>query len=133
MTKTKKETTETNQELGRRGEDAAAVFLQSLGHRIIERNWRCRFGEVDLITEDGDTLVFCEVKTRRSLTAGEPLEAITPQKQRRYSRLAQYWLSGHPEADDRTVRFDAVSLLVKSEHKAEITLIKDAFLMVEAA
>ena len=123
---------ETGRELGRRGEEAAALFLQGLGQRIIERNWRCRSGEVDLITEDGDTLVFCEVKTRRSVSAGEPSEAITPGKQRRYSRLAEIWLSRHDQYDG-VVRFDVISILVTSKDRAQITLIKDAFMCEEGS
>ncbi|MCL2332893.1 MAG: YraN family protein [Actinomycetia bacterium] len=122
----------TRRALGRQGEEAAAVFLQNLGQRIIARNWRCRLGEVDLITRDGDTIVFCEVKTRKSLGAGQPFESITARKQQRYSRLAEFWLSRHQE-EDCAVRFDAVSILVKTEHEAELTLIKGAFLSEEGS
>lgn len=127
-----KSVAETRRELGRRGEEAAAVFLQGLGQRIVMRNWRCRFGEVDLITQDGDTLVFCEVKTRKSVRAGRPSEAITAKKQRKYSQLAALWLSRFQE-EECAVRFDAVSILVTGEHSARITLIKGAFLMADAS
>jgi len=121
---------ESRRELGRRGEEAAATFLQGLGQQIVMRNWRCRFGEVDLITQDGDTLVFCEVKTRKSIKAGLPAEAITVKKQRKYSQLAALWLSRFQE-EECAVRFDAVSILVTGEHSAQITLIKGAFYGVE--
>ncbi|MCL2324463.1 MAG: YraN family protein [Actinomycetia bacterium] len=121
---------ETNQALGRRGEEAAAVFLQGLGQTIIARNWRCRMGEIDLITREGDTLVFCEVKTRQSLRAGHPVEAVTLQKQTRYSRLADIWLSRHDQGD-RSLRFDVVSICVTGPHRAEISLFRSAFSYVE--
>ncbi|MCL2654165.1 MAG: YraN family protein [Coriobacteriia bacterium] len=122
--------TETRRELGRRGEEAAAVFLQGIGQHIIAQNWRCRFGEVDLITRDGDTIVFCEVKTRKSVRAGQPAEAITLKKQQKYSRLAMLWLNQYADTDC-AARFDAVSILVTGEHRAQITLLKGAFPLVE--
>ena len=126
-----KSAAEARRELGQRGEAAAAVFLQNLGQRIIAQNWRCRFGEVDLIAQDGDTTVFCEVKTRKSVKAGQPSEAITLKKQRKYSRLAALWISRFGEADC-AVRFDAVSILVTGPERATITLLKGAFDFVEA-
>ena len=121
---------QTQRELGRKGEEAAAVFLQNLGQRIVMRNWRCRFGEVDLITQDGDTFVFCEVKTRKSVRAGQPAEAITIKKQRKYSLLAALWLSRFQEGEC-AVRFDVVSIVVLGPHRARLTLTKDAFGQIE--
>ena len=127
-----KSTAQMRRELGKRGEAAAAVFLQNLGQRIVAQNWRCRFGEVDLITQDGDTIVFCEVKTRKSVQAGQPSEAITLKKQQKYSQLAALWLSRFGEADC-AVRFDVVSILVTGLHSAHITLLKGAFQLVGAS
>ena len=143
MTKTKTDRTQTpahsaadaRRELGRRGEEAAAVFLQKLGQRILARNWRCRFGEVDLITLDGEVVVFCEVKTRKSVRAGQPSEAITLKKQRKYSQLAALWLSQTDTGagEGRPARFDAITVLVTGEHQAQLTLIKGAFSLAEDA
>jgi putative endonuclease len=79
--------------------------------RVVERNWRCRAGEIDLVAVDGRWLVVCEVKTRRSLRAGEPVEAVTPQKVRRLRRLAGEWLSANGSATPhRAVRIDVVAV-----------------------
>jgi len=121
---------DARRELGQRGEEAAATFLQGLGQRILARNWRCRFGEVDLITRDGETIAFCEVKTRKSVKAGQPSEAITVKKQQKYSKLAALWLGRYGEPDC-AARFDAVSVLVTGEHSAQLTLIKGAFSLAE--
>jgi putative endonuclease len=98
-----------NIELGRDGEDLAAEYLSSRGMRVIQRNWRCRAGEIDLIAVDGRWLVVCEVKTRRSLRAGLPVEAVTPEKVRRLRRLAGEWL-GANESPCRAIRIDVVAV-----------------------
>ena len=82
-------------ELGRRGEELAAAFLVRAGYSILERNWRCRQGEVDVIAFDGREIAFVEVKTRTSVLFGHPLEAITPQKLARLRRLAGTWCERH--------------------------------------
>ena len=75
--------------LGRRGEDLAADFLQAHGMRIVERNWRCPEGEIDIVALDGDALVIAEVKTRKSLAFGHPFEAVGADKLARLHRLAR--------------------------------------------
>lgn len=80
-----------NQALGAEGESLAADHLVSRGYQIIARNWRCRYGELDLIMRDGDTVVAVEVKTRRGLGYGSPLEAITARKAARLWRLLFEW------------------------------------------
>ena len=98
------------QGLGRRGEDAAAAYLQRCGMVVVQRNWRCRHGEIDIVARDGSTLVFCEVKTRRGTAFGVPVGAITRQKVARLRRLAALYLAevgGHPGP----VRIDAVGIL----------------------
>lgn len=100
------------QTLGRAGEDAAAQYLESLGHVILDRNWRCREGEIDLVSRDGACLVMTEVKTRSSLRAGDPLEAITPRKLVRLRMLAGMWCAAHPELVGR-LRLDAVSVIMR--------------------
>ena len=79
--------------VGRDGEDAAAAHLTGLGMQVLARNWRCPAGELDVIALDGDCLVVCEVKTRRSGRAGSPLEAVTRQKVARLRRLTTIWLA----------------------------------------
>lgn len=98
------------QELGRDGEDAAAEYLTRHGMQVVARNWRCRYGEIDIIAREGAVLVFCEVKTRRGTGFGVPLAAITATKLARMRRLAALWLEengGHRGP----VRIDAVGLM----------------------
>lgn len=114
-------------ELGRRGEDAAAEYLEQQGYAIVDRNWRCRTGEIDLIARcDGDgrsAIVFCEVKTRTGLGYGGPLESITYAKGRRLRQLAGRWLAATGEqADD--IRIDAVGVLLRAGRESEITHIR---------
>jgi putative endonuclease len=97
-------------ELGRAGEDVAAAYLRSRGMTVVDRNWRCPAGEIDLVAVDGPWLVVCEVKTRRSLVAGEPVEAVTPDKVRRLRRLALAWVEAHSGGPRRAVRIDVVSV-----------------------
>lgn len=113
--------------LGRRGEDLAAVYLAATGIEVIDRNWRCSDGEIDLVGVDGDTLVIVEVKTRSSLDYGDPLEAITPAKLARLYLLASKWR----RASSRhfpSFRVDAVSVLDDGagapviEHLREVAL-----------
>lgn len=106
-------------ELGPRGEAAAAQYLASRGMQIVATNWRCRLGEVDIIAREGATLVFCEVKTRRGLAFGLPLEAITPGKAARLRRLVGQWLAdgpGHPGP----IRIDAVGIVWHRDGRLEI-------------
>lgn len=96
--------------IGARGEDAAAGFLQKNGYRILERNFNCRYGEVDIIAMRDGYYVFIEVKSRNTLAFGSPCEAVTPYKQRRIVSVAMYWLfqkhkTGVP------VRFDVVEVV----------------------
>ena len=96
--------------LGRYGEDLAAAHLQATGLQILERNWRCRMGEIDIVALDGDCLVVCEVKTRQSVTAGAPLEAVTRVKLGRLRRLAAAWLADHDRHFPR-IRIDVIGIL----------------------
>jgi putative endonuclease len=100
-----------NQERGRRGENEAVAFL--VGHRfvILDRNWRCRAGEIDIVAKDGDELVFVEVKARSSLKFGHPFEAVTPTKLARLRVLAGLWREAHPLTAG-TSRIDVISVLL---------------------
>lgn len=117
------ETTDVRQALGRRGEDLAAEYLAGLGYRVVDRNWRCRSGEIDLIArveqEGRSKIVFCEVKTRSGLGYGDPLESITFAKARRLRLLAGQWLADHGEHADH-VRIDAVGVLIRPGAQPEI-------------
>jgi putative endonuclease len=97
-------------DLGRRGEQLAADYLAAAGLKIVERNWRCGHGEIDIVATDGPVLVVCEVKTRSSAGFGTPLEAITVQKARRLRRLAVHWVLDHGTVYDQ-IRIDVVGVL----------------------
>ncbi|MEU5878222.1 YraN family protein [Spirillospora sp. NPDC047279] len=99
-----------NRTLGQRGEDAAAAYLTKIGWTIVERNWRCRQGELDIVAHDGRRHVVCEVKTRRGVTLGTPFEAITSDKAVRLRRLAWEWAS-HNGVPGARIRVDALCLL----------------------
>jgi putative endonuclease len=96
--------------LGRYGEDVAARHLQSEGFVVLDRNWRCDVGEIDIVARDGDTLVVCEVKTRSGTGFGSPLEAVTTTKAARLRRLAACWLGSH-DVHPRQIRIDVVGVL----------------------
>ncbi|RLP81399.1 YraN family protein [Mycetocola lacteus] len=98
-----------NQRVGREGETIAAHFLRELGFTITRQNWRCQYGEVDIIARDrAGTLIFVEVKTRRSHGAGDPLEAITPLKLSRMNAVAQEWRRQHLFTG--RIRLDAIGI-----------------------
>ncbi len=100
-----------NLAIGRFGEDLAVRHLQQLGLVVLDRNWSCRFGEIDIVARDGATLVVCEVKTRTTDRYGGPFEAITDAKAVRLRRLAGQWLAEHP-VSPAAVRIDVVSVVV---------------------
>lgn len=95
--------------LGDEGEQLVSDRLREQGWQILERNWRCDIGELDIVALDGDVMVFCEVKTRRSHRYGTPVEAVTPQKARRLRRLAMRWLADHGRYAPR-LRIDVVGV-----------------------
>jgi putative endonuclease len=116
----------TTTELGSRGERIAVAYLTDAGLRVLDRNWRCREGELDIVAREGDALVFCEVKTRRGIGFGHPVEAVTRVKQQRLRVLAQRWLAAHDEhAPD--LRFDVVGILVRPSQPALVTHLRAAF------
>lgn len=96
--------------LGQQGEDLAASFLAEAGLDVLERNWRCRDGEIDIVALDGRALVICEVKTRSGVRFGTPLEAISRQKSRRLRRLAVLWVTAHGLFFEQ-IRIDVVGVL----------------------
>ena len=118
--------TEKSQRLGERGEDAAAAYLERAGVTVVARNWRCPQGEIDIVGLDGETVVLCEVKTRRTPAKGSPEESITAAKRRRYSRLAEAYLQ-EAGLTDVSVRFDVIGLLVIGEDRALLRHHRGAF------
>lgn len=113
-------------ELGRRGERLAERHLLARGYRLVERNWRCRQGEIDLVVRDGDALVFVEVKTRTSTAFGHPFEAITPAKLARLRRLAVEWCTAHP-TERGHIRIDAVAVLAPRDAAPAVEHLVDVF------
>ncbi len=115
----------TTRSTGAIGERMAADYLEQQGFRILERNYRYERGEIDLVAEEGDELVFVEVKTRRTKTFGEPEEAVQEMKQEHIRNTAEgYLLERHLE--EKIFRFDVVAVLLMGE-KPEINHIRDAF------
>jgi putative endonuclease len=113
------------QKFGEKGEAIAAQHLKKQGYRIIEKNYRTKLGEIDIIAKDKDTLVFVEVKSRRSWQFGNPKAAVTPQKQRKISMVAlQYLKSTH--RSNASARFDVAAVTITRD-KPQIEIIKNAF------
>jgi putative endonuclease len=110
--------------LGAAGEDAVAEWYLEAGYEVLDRNWRCRDGELDLVVARDPLIVVCEVKTRTSERFGAPAEAVTVPKQRRLRRLAVQWLA------DRSVRgelrFDVASVR-PGRAGLEVDVLEDAF------
>ena len=98
-----------NQTLGHSGEEAAAQYLQNQGWQVVDRNWRCRDGEIDIVAVEGDCLVVVEVKTRTSAKYGRAVESVTGAKVTRLRALGAVWALAH-EARLRTIRVDVIGL-----------------------
>jgi len=112
---------ESTRAIGRDGEEIAAEYLRNNGYRIVEKNYKNRFGEIDIIAKDGNTVVFIEVKTRNTPSYGTPSSAVDSKKQQRMGKVAVTYLikkrlTHHP------VRFDVVSIC-----DGKIEVIRDAF------
>lgn len=120
------ETRESHIELGRRGELAARHFLERKGFEILETNWSCIAGEVDIIARDDASIHFVEVKTRRGTGKGFPLEAITPEKRLRYERIAELYLQDY-DAADMNVSFDAIGINTTGPNRALMKVVFNAF------
>jgi putative endonuclease len=113
-------------ELGRRGEDLAVAYLEQQGLVVLDRNWRCRHGELDVICTDRERLVVCEVKTRTSTRYGSPAEAVDERKVRRIRRLANLWLAAHHVCWVE-IRFDVLAVLAPPGAPARIQHYRAAF------
>lgn len=113
--------------LGDRGERAAVKYLKKLGFRIIARQYRNSFGEVDIIAQDGKVTVFVEVKTRSSTNDGQPFEAVDLRKQEKITRIALAWLKKYDRLN-QSARFDIVSILWPDERgEPQIQHFRNAF------
>ena len=117
--------TEERLALGRRGEDAAALFLRRAGYKILERNYRTPVGELDIVARSGKLIVFVEVKTRRSSAFGTPQEAVGTHKQRQIVRAAQWYL-GDGGGKGLQPRFDVIAVLER-DGEPQIEHLVDAF------
>lgn len=104
--------TDARRALGRYGEDLAARRLIEAGMRILDRNWRCRDGEIDIVAADGDALVVCEVKTRRAGWYEHPMAAVRAEKTARLRLLAERWLERHGGPPPGGVRIDVIGVLL---------------------
>lgn len=114
--------------LGRWGEERAAEYLRGRGYRILACNWRCRFGEIDIVAREGKTLCFVEVKLRRGDRYGRAAEQVDRRKRQRLTLAAQAYLEQHPE--DCPMRFDVLEVYApggRTDRPPEILHWKDAF------
>lgn len=117
--------TNTRIDIGKRGETLAISFLKKNGYRIIESNFRCRYGEIDIIAQEGKTVAFIEVKTKTNNRFGSPTQAIDLRKQRQVSKTALIYIS-QKRLTNYSARFDVVGVNIKGSN-SEIELIKNAF------
>lgn len=110
---------------GEKGESIAVRYLKKKGYKILEKNYRTKLGEIDIIAKDKDTIVFVEVKSRRSWQFGSPKGAVTPAKQRKISKVALYYLKTNDRSNARA-RFDVVTITATRD-KSKIEIVKNAF------
>lgn len=120
--------TEKRLKFGREGEEAAVAFLKKKGYRILEKNFRAKVGEIDVIAEQDATVVFVEVKARADHQYGHPFNAVTPVKQRKIIQVAQSYLAKH-RLMENSARFDVVGLTVDADNanSFQIELLENAF------
>jgi putative endonuclease len=111
--------------VGAAGEAVVAQWYEARGYAVLTRNWRCREGELDLVVAGAGTIVFCEVKTRRSTRFGAPVEAVTPAKAARLRSLAARWLAAHDRRG--RVRFDVASVRAHPGGTFSVDVIEAAF------
>ena len=113
---------DNRRKIGTAYEERAAEHLRDLGYRILERNFRCRLGEIDLIAEEAGVLVFVEVKYRKSSQFGNPAEAVTPAKQKTICRVADFYRMSRGISESRSCRFDVAAIMGE-----KVQVYKDAF------
>ena len=117
---------EVPMDFGAWGEEVACRYLKRQGYKILDRNFRCKRGEVDIVATKGKTLCFVEVKSRQGLSHGFPSEAVTLEKQRHLRNAAMYYLHTHPGVNKELLRMDVIEVL-KIQGKPYVRHIEDAF------
>ena len=121
----------SGKEKGNIGENIAAEYLKDNGYSILFRNFRTRFGEIDIIGEEHGYIVFIEVKARKNFQMGLPCESVSINKQRRIARMASLYIAIN-NLSDRNFRFDIVEMILDGENAKYIRILKDAFLVEKA-
>lgn len=117
----------TKKDLGDRAERHAQAWLKKQGLKTLASNYRCRLGEVDLVMQDGATLVFVEVRWRRHQQYGGPLASVDTRKQRRLTQAARHFLGRHPQQAQRPCRFDVLGLRPGADEAIHYEWIQNAF------
>ncbi len=117
---------QNNRAIGSEYEQIAGKYLEQQGYRILCYNYRCPMGEIDMIAMDGDVLVFVEVKYRKNLTKGSPLEAVNVKKQKVISKCANYYITGK-KLHGSACRFDVIGIVGRDMEQVEISPIEPAF------
>ena len=115
-----------NREIGKIGEDIATQYLEKIGYQIVEKNFQCKLGEIDIIAKDKDEVVFVEVKSRKILSYGKPADAVNGIKKKHIYRTAQYYLLIHNQLDVYT-RIDVIEIYL-NEEKYRLNHIKQAIM-----
>jgi putative endonuclease len=115
----------TKQSLGTKGETLAAQYLEQNGYKIVTMNWRCRQGEIDIVAQQGETYVFCEVKTRHNTTVQDALASITASKQKKLLKAVYHYLQEH-QLDEVLWRIDAMGIVFPQNGKPIIEHVEDA-------
>lgn len=115
-----------NKQLGALGEKHAAQFLRNKNYKILETNFSCCFGEIDIIAKDKNSIVFVEVKTRRSTNYGKGMEAVNFHKQQKLKKAALYYINENDPVFSN-IRFDVIDILIKDDQHIEIIHIENAF------
>ncbi|MDT3695936.1 MAG: YraN family protein [Ignavibacterium sp.] len=120
-------TKKSKKDFGKEGEEIAAKYLLEKGFEILKRNYQFSHGEIDIIAMDGETLVFIEVKTRKTLEYGEPEYAITKKKIQQIKKVAELYLFDN-EIEEADCRFDVIAIILGSENNPQITHYENAFM-----
>jgi len=117
---------DADRNIGSQGEDIAVSFLEAQGYSVLDRNYRQRFGEIDIVAIERGVLVFVEVKTRKNDRYGNPFEAVDIRKQQKLSRMAQDYISRNNK-EDIAARFDVVAVRLTQNSPPEVELVRNAF------
>mgnify|MGYP006271709997 CR=1 FL=1 len=112
-----------NREIGTKGEECASQYLQDLGYQILDRNWRTKRGELDIVAMRESTLVFCEVKTRTSKVCGLPSESVSKTKIQHLKTVALEWLNSN-QVNRSGIRFDVIAVLIEPTTAPQISHIQ---------